>query len=115
VGGTLSGGTGGLGSGGTGPRECSVILQDAGEKLEAAKACTVDGIYPECDDIVEGLCCNELVANEENEAAQDYLAVVAEAQEATCDPQCPDACPTVLAGYCAGDNGGPGTCAQGPK
>jgi hypothetical protein len=122
-GGTTTEGTGGTGgattkgTGGTGGTpDCDELLRAHDSALTAAQTCLVGGIVPECLDVVDGLCCPQVIASESSEAGRAYLAAL----KAVLDANCLVVCPAVLCveptgGNCAGEHGDTGgVCRPAP-
>lgn len=92
--------------------DCEAVRQDLSELLVAAQACdpAIDEI--QCEDVVQGLCCPEVVTRESDPATVAYLEAVAEAKSLGCDDICAVVdCAAPTGGACQPDPGtGMGSC-----
>jgi hypothetical protein len=117
-------GTGGSGGGSSdagaqdaGSVNCPALANEIAQKLAAAQVCNPnDPVTPQCQDVVEGLCCHVPVASKDSAATRAYLAALAKFMDYKCGIGCPAIPCSMAPAVCkAGpDMGGQYTCQRSP-
>ena len=110
-----SGGNANGGSAGGSVVDCEAINMELRQLLAAAQQCIPGPGEPQCTEVIEGLCCPEVV-NPANDAAIDaYDEALKVALDAGCDMLCPEIpCVDKPTAKCtANPNGNGGQCKPG--
>ena len=93
--------------------DCEVVREQLGTLLERARVCDPAINMVQCNVVVQGLCCPQVVVQASAQATNAYLYAVEQAQTLGCDDICAvvDCAPTA-GGFCQPDPTGvhPGVC-----
>ena len=108
TGGTATAGSGGgtgtagtTGAGGSGPKDCAMLLADLKTYLAIAQTCSLSVSSVQCHDTVPGLCCPHIVTNKDSSETQSYLAALANFKAKCSGAPCPGTpCKTTMPGMC---------------
>jgi hypothetical protein len=112
AGGSGNGGSGQGGSGGGGnPMVCGPLELEVVKAQETAQSCNPEIGGPQCQNMIEGLCCPISVENANSPEVLAYLEALKKYLEAGCNPMCPpDPCPVNPTPDCKTTMGMQGAC-----
>jgi hypothetical protein len=103
-------GLGGAGQGGSPGPSCAELEADVKKTLALAQACDPLA-FDACEEKVDGLCCDEVVAQPGSPETVSYLGALAAYLAAGCQPAgCPAQCGGTLTSFCNAQGLGSGFC-----